>query len=85
MEGSGLKSVIEGVYAPLAVNHMLCDKAYARDRRGHIPISSALITLCLEYFIVNLTDDDLQEFESVYKSPDPKEKHNEAAAKKKLL
>ena len=77
-----MTSALEEVYSPLAVNHMLYDRAYARALRGHILISSALMTLCLEDFIANLRDDELQELETIYKSSDPKDKYNEATAKK---
>ena len=78
---SGLKSGFEEVYALLAVNHMLSGEAYAQALHGHILILSALMTLWPEDFIANLTGDELQELETVYKSTDSEEKYSKATAK----
>jgi len=47
MAGSGLKSVLEQVYASNTVSHMLNGKAYERAVRGHIMVSSALNTMLM--------------------------------------
>ena len=47
MEGSGLKEMLELVYAGNAVEHMLAGKAYARAVRGHILLDSALNAMLL--------------------------------------
>ena len=50
MSGSGLKEVLELVYATNAVGHMLSSKALARAVRGHILVDSVLNAL-----LVNIT------------------------------
>ena len=50
MSGSGLKEVLELVYATNAVGHMLSGKALARAVRGHILVDSVLNAL-----LVNIT------------------------------
>ena len=82
MEGSGLRTALEEVYAPLAVNHMLSGKAYARALRGHLLVSSALLSLCFEDFIGNLTAEELQQLRNIYNSSNPEEKCNETVAEK---
>ena len=52
MAGSGLKEVLELVYAANAVGHMLSGKALARAVRGHFLVDSALNAL-----LVNVTFD----------------------------
>jgi len=47
MAGSGLKSLLEQVYASNTVSHMLTGKAYGRAVRGHILVSSALNTMLM--------------------------------------
>ena len=42
MAGSGLQEVVELVYAPNAVSHMLTGKAYARAVRAHLLVDAAL-------------------------------------------
>ena len=47
MNGSGLKEVLEKVYAENAVMHMLSGKAVSRAVRGHLLLLSALYSLLL--------------------------------------
>ncbi|KAK3752452.1 hypothetical protein QZH41_013499, partial [Actinostola sp. cb2023] len=42
MAGSGLKELLELIYAPNAVEHMLAGKAVARAVRGHLIVDAAL-------------------------------------------
>ena len=60
MEGSGLREALECVYAPVSVGHMLSGKAYARAVRGHLMISSALLSIILEPHLNTLSADELQ-------------------------
>ena len=71
MEGSGLKEMLELVYAGNAVAHMLGGKAYARAVRGHFLVDAALhailLTRCYDVPVfseeedVPDTSDDLRE------------------------
>jgi len=47
MAGSGLKELLEMVYAPNAVEHILTGKAIARAVRAHLLVDAALNTLVL--------------------------------------
>ena len=47
MAGSGLREVLETVYSPNAVVHMLTGKAVSRAVRGHFMVDTALHTLIL--------------------------------------
>ncbi|XP_052087706.1 uncharacterized protein LOC127724691 [Mytilus californianus] len=69
MSGSGLAELIETVYAPNAVSHMLTGKAVARAVRGHFLIYNALTSLLMcEQFQVSSTvlkDYDIENGEHV--------------------
>ena len=45
MAGSGLKELLELIYAPNAVEYMLSGKAVSRAVRGHLIIDAALNAL----------------------------------------
>lgn len=45
MGGSGLRELLELIYAPNAVKHMLSRKAVARALRGHLIVDAALNAL----------------------------------------
>ena len=47
MAGSGLQEIMELVYAPNAVVHILSGKAYARAVRAHLLVDAALNALLL--------------------------------------
>jgi len=47
MSGSGLQDVLQSIYAPNAVTHMLTGKAVSRAIRGHFLVDTALHTLLL--------------------------------------
>ncbi|CAC5392561.1 unnamed protein product [Mytilus coruscus] len=69
MSGSGLAKLMETVYAPNAVSHMLTGKAVARAVRGHFLIYNALTALLMcEQFQVSsavLKDNDIGNGEHV--------------------
>ena len=71
MEGSGLRTALETIYAPLAVNHMISGKAYSRALRAHILVSSALTTLLFEEFWSNLGTSERDKLISLYESKNP--------------
>jgi len=54
MSGSGLRSVLELVYAENTVTHMLSGKAYDRAIRGHLLVDAALNTLLAERILGTL-------------------------------
>ena len=64
MSDSGLREVLETVYADNAVTHMLTGKAIARAIRGHNLVSMALQSLLVsEVFDIQLEDRDGSEGE----------------------
>ena len=50
MEGSGLRTALETVYAPVTVEHMFTDKGYSRVIRGHLLSASAVLSLIHQEF-----------------------------------
>ena len=58
MEGSGLRTALETVYAPLAVSHMISGKAYARALHGHMLSAAAVWTLLFEEFWHDMSPDE---------------------------
>ena len=48
MAGSGLKEILEMIYAPNAVEHILTGKAIARAVRAHLLVDAAVNTLSLQ-------------------------------------
>ena len=48
MGGSGLEEVLQEVYAPNVVAHIVSGKAFARALRGHMLIHGALLKLILD-------------------------------------
>ena len=51
MAGSGLDSVLQQIYGPDTVAHILQGKAYARAVRGHFLIESALMSKLLKFIL----------------------------------
>ena len=45
MRASGLQEVMETIYAPNAVSHMMTVKAFARAMRAHLLIAAALFAI----------------------------------------
>ena len=48
MGGSGLEELLEEVYAPNVIRHIVSGKAFARALRGHMLIHSALLKIIFE-------------------------------------
>jgi len=69
MSGSGLQQVLEVVYAPNTVGHMLAGKAMARAFRGHMLVDAALnamitakaFDVCLPVSQAVISDENLSE------------------------
>ena len=49
MEGSGMRTALEALYAPVAVGHMMTGKAYSRAIRGHFLSISSLLSILMEF------------------------------------
>jgi 5'-3' exonuclease len=82
MEGSGLKSALETVYAPLTVNHMFTGKAFSRAMRGHMLATAAVLTLIFEKFWLTMTADEKTQLIKIYESPNPSiYEHDEVSRK----
>lgn len=58
MEGSGLQEIMQLIYAPDTVHHLLSGKAYSRASRAHMIISSALHMILFQE-ILGSNDDDV--------------------------
>lgn len=59
MKGSGLEEVLETVYGPNAVTHMMSGKAVARALRGHFLVEAALMNkLMAEVLPANQAEDE---------------------------
>ena len=43
MKGSGLEDILESIYGPNAVSHMMSGKAVSRVLRGHFLVEAALV------------------------------------------
>ena len=54
MEGSGLTSALETVYAPATVGHMFSGKVCSSAFHGHFQSTSALPSIMLEEFLNEL-------------------------------
>ena len=52
MDASGLKEILEVIYAENAVTQMLSGKAYARAIRGHFLVDTALSSIVLGTIVI---------------------------------
>jgi hypothetical protein len=84
MEGSGLRSALEIVYAPVTVGHMFTGKAYSRAIRGHQLCASSVMSLVLEEIWNDLNDDEQKSLEELYESECPSD-HSTSSIAKKLV
>eukprot|EP00794_Sanderia_malayensis_P002756 gene2756-3186_t len=82
MEGSGLRSALEPVYAPVTVGHVFTGKAYSRAVGGHLLCASAVQSLVLEEFLGILGLEDRLELQMFYESDDPSKFECEELARK---
>jgi hypothetical protein len=83
MSGSGLSDVLEVIYGPNAVCHMLTGKAYARALRGYLLLDAALSVLLLKmllpassndadtlpFVIETLTEEEVQQLTAEFSEP----------------
>ena len=65
MAGSGLKELLEEVYAESTVPYFLSGKAYARALRAHLLVQSALVSHIIQ-FVVEEKSIDLSALEIIY-------------------
>ena len=68
MEGRGLRSAVETVYAPASVGHIFFGKAYSRAVRGHFLSTSALLSIMLQEFWNELHTDEKNDMKKMYES-----------------
>ena len=71
MEGSGLGTALETVYAPVTVSHMFNWKAYAQAGRSHLLCASAVQLILVKEFWDSLNSDQQNELKNIYESEDP--------------
>ena len=68
MEGSGLRTAPECVYALLTIDHMFSGKGYPRVVCGHILCASTVLSLLLEDFLASLTESQYEKLIEIYES-----------------
>ena len=66
MEGSGLGTVLETVYTPVAVSHRFSGKAYAGAVRGYLLCASAVQLIILKKIWDSLNSDQQNELKNIY-------------------
>ena len=71
IEGSGLRSALETVYAPVSVGHMFSAKAYSCAIRGHFLSTSALLSIMLERFWNELNTNEKNDMKTMHESDNP--------------
>ena len=84
MEGSGLKTALETVYASASVNHMFSGKAISRSLRGHMFAASSILSILLEEVWVELSDEEKTEIKLMYSS-NMHNKNGDTDLEKKLI
>ena len=68
LEGSGLRKVLETVYAPVSLGKMSSVKAYSHAFRGHFLSTSALLSIMLEEFWNKLNTDEKNDTKKMHGS-----------------
>ena len=71
IEGSGLRSALETVYAPVSVGHMFSAKAYSCAIRGRFLSTSALLSIMLERFWNELNTNEKNDMKTMHESDNP--------------
>ena len=84
MEGSGLRTALETVYAPVTVGKMFTGKACSRAIRGHLLSASAVLSLILQEFWNALSPHECKLMEEFYHSEAPSNHENEEISTKLL-
>ena len=80
MEGSGLRTAPECVYALLTVDHMFSEKGYPRVVCGHILCASTVLSLLLEDFLASLAESQYEKLIEIYESNKPDNHINDDVA-----
>ena len=68
LEGSGLRKVLETVYAPVSLGQMSSVKVYSLAIRGHFLPTSALLSIMLEEFGNKLNTDEKNDTKKMHGS-----------------
>ena len=71
MEGSGLRKVLETVYAPVSLGQMSSVKAYSLAIHCHFLSTSALLSIMLEEFWNKLNTDEKNGTKKMHGSDNP--------------
>ena len=71
LEGSGLRKVLETVYAPVSLGQMSSVKVYSLAIRGHFLPTSALLSIMLEEFWNKLNTDEKNDTKKMHGSDNP--------------
>ena len=82
MEGSGMRTALESLCAPVTVEHMMTGKVYSRAIRGHFLSISALLSVLMVKFWRNLEHHERKTPENIFDSKDlPKYQNHEIPTK----
>ena len=65
MEGSGMRTALESLYAPVTVGYMT-GKAYSRAIREHFLSISSLLSIMMVEFYTNLEHDKRKKLENIF-------------------
>ena len=69
MEGSGLKTALETVYASVKVNHMFSGKAISLSLRSHMFAASSILSILPEESYFELSNEEkIYEIQLMYNS-----------------
>lgn len=70
------------MYAPLTVGYMFTGKAYACTIRGHMLSASAILSLLLEEFWLNISPEEQTQLIEIYESLNPTLQQNDDVSSK---
>ena len=65
VEGSGMRTALESLYAPVTVGYMT-GKAYSRAIQGHFLSISSLLSIMMVEFYTNLEHDKRKKLENIF-------------------
>ena len=76
MEGSGTRTALKSLYAPVTVGHMMTGKAYSRAIRGRFLSVSSLLSILMVEFWTNLEHEECKMIENIFDNEDPSTNQN---------
>ena len=76
MEGSGMRTALKSLYAPVTVGHMMTGKAYSRAIWGRFLSVSSLLSILMVEFWTNLEHEECKMIENIFDNEDPSTNQN---------